>query len=207
MNELSPHEPSLLKASAFLETDRGSFEWNCEHNSDLLTVSISGRTIEWGPRKPDYKGKSYPPVWVPASTRSRLHSGKFQWDFVIEEMARAQIGVGFMLLWDIGPDWGFFGYLGSSSSAWAYDPSTGDVVYNTASIQGGAPKIVDGRTGVVTVHLDLPRDAEGAANFSINGVNTQLIRLPESSVILPAACFLKETQKVTLANFQQIPIP
>jgi hypothetical protein len=122
---------------------------------------------------------------------------------VVEEMACAQIGIGIMLLWEIGPDWGFFGYLGSSSSAWAYDPSTGDVVYNTKSIQGGLPKFADGHKGVVTVHLDLPREGEGKARFSINGTETRPILLPDNSVVLPAACFMKETQKVTLANFKQ----
>jgi hypothetical protein len=203
MSEPSAREPALLSATSFSETDRGSFDWNPNHNADLLTVSNGGRTIEWGPRKSEYKGKFYPPAWVPASTRSHLHGGKFQWDFVIDEMACAQIGIGFMLLWDIGPDWGFFGYLGSSTSAWAYDPSTGDVVYNTESIEGGLPKIADGHTGVVSVQLDLPREAEGAARFSINGTASKPIRLPTGSVVLPAACLLKESQKVTLANFQE----
>jgi hypothetical protein len=98
--------------------------------------------------------------------------------------------------------WGFFGYLGSSPSAWAYDPSTGDVVYNTKSIQGGLPKITDGSAGVVTVRLDLPRDAAGTGGFSMNGTDSHPIRLPEGSVVLPAACFLKESQKVSLANFR-----
>jgi hypothetical protein len=202
MSQDSTHEPSLLKASALAEADRGSFEWDSGHNADLLTVSNNGLTIEWGPRKPQYTGKYYPPAWVPASTRAHLHSGQFQWDFVIDETASAQLGIGFMLLWDIGPDWGFFGYLGSSTTAWSYDPSTGDVVYNTNSIQGGLPKITDGRAGVVTVHLDLPRNAAGTGRFSMNGTDSIPIRLPESSVVLPAACCLKETQKVTLANFR-----
>src|SRR5262245_16564624 len=202
MSHDSTPEPSLLKAAAFAVADRGAFEWDSGHNADLLTVSNNGLTIEWGPRKPQYTGKYYPPAWVPASTRSRLHSGRFQWDFVIDEMAGAQLGIGFMLLWDVGPDWGFFGYLGSSTSAWSYDPSTGDVVYNTASIQGGLPKIADGRAGVVTVHLDLPRDAAGTGKFSMNGTDSPPIRLTEGPVVLPAACFLKETQKVTLANFR-----
>ena len=201
MSQDSTHEPSLLKAAAFAEVDRGSFEWDSKHNADLLTVSNNGQSIEWGPRKPQYAGQ-YPPAWVPASTRSRLHSGQFQWDFVIDEIAGAQLGIGFMLLWDIGPDWGFFGYLGSSTSAWAYDPSTGDVVYNTESIEGGLPKTEDGRAGVVTVHLDLPRDAAGAGRFSMNGIDSLPIRLPEGSVVLPAACFLKERQKVSLSNFR-----
>jgi hypothetical protein len=141
-------------------------------------------------------------VWVPASTRARLHSGKFRWDFVVEEMACAQIGIGFMLLWDVGPDWGFYGYLGSSTTAWAYDPSTGDVVCNTKSIQGGLPKIADGHRGVVTVRLDLPRDAEGTARFSINGTEARAVLLPVSSVVLPAACLLKETQRVTLGDLE-----
>ena len=141
---------------------------------------------------------------MPASTRSRLHSGRFEWDYVIEEMAGAQIGIGFMLLWDLGPDWGFFGYLGSSTSAWAYDPSTGDIVTHTESIQGGLPKIADGGAGVVTVRLDLPRDAAGMGLFSMNGVESLPIGLPEGSVVLPAACFLKESQRVSLANFRAI---
>jgi hypothetical protein len=146
--------------------------------------------------------KHYPPVWVPASTRSRLHSGRYQWDFVIDELARAQIGIGFMLLWDLGPDWGFYGYLGASTTAWAYDPSTGDVVNNTKSIQRGLPKISDGHSGVVSVILDLPRDAGGTGMFSINGRNSLPISVPIGSVVLPASCLLKESQKISLANFR-----
>ena len=200
---MTSHEPFLLQATAFPEKEIGSFEWDPDHNSEFLTVSNGGRTIEWRPRKPEGEGKSQPPAWVPASTRSYLHSGKFQWDFLVEEMATAQIGIGFMLLWNIGPDWGLFGYLGSSDTAWSYDPSTGDVVYATQSIQGGLPIFTDRRTGIVSVHLDLPRYSEGTARFSINGINTQPIPLPEGAVILPAACFLKETQKVTLGRLQQ----
>jgi hypothetical protein len=204
MTQPTSQEPILLQATALSGTDIGSFEWNTNHNSDLLTISNNGQTIEWSTKKPQYKGKYYPPAWVPASTLSHLHSGRFQWDFVVEEMANAQIGIGFMLLWDIGPDWGFFGYLGSSHTAWSYDPSTGDVVSNTKSIQGRLPKFADGHNGIVSVRLDIPRHTEGIARFSIDGTDTQPIPLPLSSVILPAACFLKESQKVTLANFQQV---
>lgn len=118
-------------------------------------------------------------------------------------MASAQIGVGFILLWDVGPDWGFFGYLGASPAAWAYDPSTGDVVGNTQSIEGDLPKFADGRTGVVSVHLDLPRRGDGSARFRVDGVDTQRIPLPKGAVVLPAACFLRETQRVTLAQFER----
>jgi hypothetical protein len=187
---------------AFAEGDTGAFEWDAGHNTHLLTVSNDGRTIEWGPRKPEYTGKYYPPAWVPASTRARLHSGQFRWDFVINELAGAQLGIGFLLLWDIGPDWGFFGYLGSSTSAWSYDPSTGDVVYNTQSIQGGLPKVSDGHSGVVSVRLELPRDAAGTAWFSMTGTDSRPIALPDGSVVLPAACFLRESQKVSLAGFR-----
>ena len=78
----------------------------------------------------------------------------------------------------------------STVTAWSYDPSTGDVVYNTESIEGGLPKFADGRTGVVTVHLNLLRDAEGEAKFSVAGKASKRIRLPAGSVVLPAACFL-----------------
>ena len=202
MNPDPRRDPGLLKATAFAPTDWGAFEWDAGHNADLLTVSNNGRTIEWGPRKLQYTGKYYPPAWVPASTGARLHSGPFRWDFVIDELAGAQLGIGFMLLWEFGPDWGFFGYLGSSSSAWSYDPSTGDVVSNTESIQGGLPKSTDGHSGVVSVHLELPRDAAGTAWFSVQGVESRLIALPESSVVLPAACFHRESQRVSLAGFR-----
>jgi hypothetical protein len=195
-------EPELLKATALAPTDWGAFEWDAGRNADLLTVSNGGRTIEWGPRKPQYTGKYYPPAWVPASTRARLHSGQFRWDFAIDELAGAQLGVGFMLLWDIGPDWGFYGYLGSSTSAWSYDPSTGDVVYNTESIQGGLPKSTDGHSFVVSVRLELPRDSACTAWFSVQRTESRSVALPEGSVVLPAACFLRESQRVSLAGFR-----
>ena len=160
------------------------------------------RPSSGGRRNPRTKG-SIRPAFVPASTRSQLHSGTYRWDFVIDEMAAAQIGIGFMLLWDVGPDWGFFGYLGASSSAWAYDPSTGDIVRNTESIHGGLPTLADGHTGVVSVELNVPRHAEGNARFMVDGVATPRVELPASAVMLPAACFLKERQKVTLANFRR----
>jgi hypothetical protein len=116
----------LLRAVDLAESDIGACEWDRLHNADLLTVADDGQTIVWESPKPTYTGKLYPPAWVPATTRLHLHSGTYHWDFVVEEMKNAQIGVGFMLLWDVGPDWGFFGYLGSSVTAWSYDPSTGD---------------------------------------------------------------------------------
>ena len=193
--------PSLLKATTLSEGDVGSFEWNASHNDSILTVSDSGLSIEWGPKKPQYEGM-YPPAFVPATTLLQLHSGAFKWDFVIEEMAEAQIGVGFMLQWDIGPDWGMFGYLGAANSAWSYDPSSGDIVNDTQSIHGGLPKFADGRRGVVSVELNLPRDREGSGKFVVDGKDTPQIELPECAVLLPAACLLKETQKITLANFR-----
>lgn len=202
MNADPTRKPELLKATALAPTDWGTFEWDAGHNADLLTVSNGGRTIEWGPRKRQYTGKYYPPAWVPAPTRAHLHSGRFLWDFVIDELAGAQLGIGFMLLWDIGPDWGFYGYLGSSTSAWSYDPSTGDVVSNTESIQGGLPKSTDGHSCVVSVRLELPRDSAGSAWLSMQGTESRPIALPKDSVVLPAACFLQESQKVSLAGFR-----
>ena len=204
-------EPRLLKATTLPETDRGTFEWDPDHTSDLLTISNDRRTVEWksttleekAERYAPFEGGYLPPLWLRATTRAQLHSGSFQWDFIIDEMAGGQIGIGFLLQWDIGPDWGFFGYLGSSTTAWAYDPLTGNVVRNTESMEGGLPQFPDGRAGIVTVHLDLPRNAEGKARFSILGVDSQPIDLPESSVVLPAACLLAETQKVTLGRLQQ----
>jgi len=196
-------EPELLSAVDLIESNIGVCEWNRLHNSDLLTVSDDGQTIGWESRKPTYAGKHYPPAWVQASTELKLHSATFQLDFVVEDMKNAQIGVGFMLLWDVGPDWGFFGYLGSSPTAWAYDPFTGDVVTSTRSIEAGLPKFGDGRTGVVSIELQLPRNDRGAARFLVNGVESRTIELPKGAVVLPAACLLKEGQRVRLARFEK----
>jgi hypothetical protein len=87
-----------------------------------------------------------------------LHSGTFSLDFVVDDMANAQIGVGFLLAFEGGLfDWGFYGYLGAGAFAWAYDPSTGDLVTGTESIQGRLPKFPNSRTGVVTLEVDSPR--------------------------------------------------
>jgi hypothetical protein len=192
--------PELLRATSLAEGDLGSFEWDASHNTRLLSYSGDRRTVEWGPRMPEHQG-AYPPAWVPAPTVARLHSGAFRWEFVVDEMAGAQIGIGFLLLWDVGPDWGFFGYLGSSNSAWAYDPSTGDIVTATKSVRGGLPTFPDRRRGVVAVELDVPRGRKGQARFIVDGTRTPAVALPEAAVVLPAACLLRESQKVTLQAF------
>lgn len=213
MGEQAPNEPTLVSASDLAESDIGTCVWDCDH-TERLALSNGGQTITWRPRKPEgifrrlwrrlaRQTDFYPPAWVPAPTRLRLHSGSYRWEFVVEEMASAQIGVGFMLLWDVGPDWGFFGYLGSSPSAWAYDPSTGDVVCNTQSIQGNLPQFSDRHTGTVSVHLSLPRRAAGAATFRVSGVDADAIALPKGAVVVPAACLLRETQSVSLANLER----
>jgi hypothetical protein len=203
MSDPEGNAPVLLNAASLAEADVGSCTWDPDLNSALLSVSEDGLTVEWGPKKPEYEAKFYPPAWVPASTRMRLHSGTFRWDFVVEEMAKAQIGLGFMLLWNLGVDWGFFGYLGASPTAWAYDPSTGDVVCNTQSIEGGLPKFKNRRRGVVSVQLHLPRQDEGSGCFVVNDVKSRPIRLPVGAVILPAACLLKESQRVTLSRYER----
>ena len=105
-------EPSLLQAKSLKDSSIGTVRWSLKNEENLLAVTNGGQTIEWEPREngPD----KHHPCWVPACTGLHLHSGRFRWDFVIDEMASGQIGVGFMLLWDVGPDWGFFGYLGAS---------------------------------------------------------------------------------------------
>jgi hypothetical protein len=189
-------EPSLLHARDLGASDRGRMAWRRDHNADALTVSADARTVTWAPGSTT----GHPPAWIPIETEARLFGGAFEWDFVVEEMAAGQIGVGFMLAWDIGPDWGFFGYLGSSTSAWAYDLSSGDVVYATKSIEGSLPRSADARTGVVTVRLEVPADAPGAATFRVAGVDSRPIELPAGAVVIPAACLLRETQRVRLVG-------
>ena len=115
-------------------------------------------------------------------------------------MAAAQLGVGFLLVFEGGLlDWGFYGYLGAGVFAWAYNPSTGDVVSQTKSIQGGLPKFLNCSSGIVTLGLSLPRHAPGAAFFSVQGVQSREIPLPTGAVAKPAACLLSESQVVRLA--------
>jgi len=102
-----------------------------------------------------------------------------------------------------GGDWGFFGYLGASNTAWSYDPSTGDVVTATESIEGGLPKFENGRSGVVQVDAYLPRHDAGVIKFIVNGVESKPIPVPVGSVILPAACFLKPGQRITLTELKR----
>ena len=192
--------PRALDARDLPQGDIGACTWDAAHNDDLLTVSNAGRTVHWGPRKSSYHGVHYPPAWVPAKTLLLLHSGTFSLDFVVDEMVNAQIGVGFLIAFERGLlDWGFYGYLGAGTFAWAYDPSTGDVVTGTESIQGGLPTFRDRRTGVVTLELDLPRRDAGIARFRIQGQDSRDISLPSGAVAVPAACLLKAGQRVTLA--------
>jgi hypothetical protein len=193
--------PALLSATALDPHDQGSFAWAGD-NADVLSYSDGSRTVTWGPRRPEYTGH-YPPAWVPVPTDARLHSGAFQWSFLVEEMMEAQIGVGFMLQWDEGLDWGFFGYLGAGHTAWAYDPSTGDIVNATKSICGGLPVFPDRRRGVVAVELDVPRQGAGRARFIVDGTPTPAIALPEAAVIVPAACLLHEGQRLTLSALER----
>jgi hypothetical protein len=193
-------EPSLRRASEFAERDIGRLIWDPTHNPDLLSFSDDRRTVEWGPRRPTFKGP-YPPAWVPIRSRAHLHSATFKWDFVVEEMADAQIGVGFMLQWDQGLDWGFFGYLGAGVTAWAYDPSTGDVVSKTESIAGDLPTFENRHSGVVSVRLALPRARAGTGTFVVNGSEAPTIQLPVGAVVVPAACLCREEQRIRLAGF------
>ncbi len=191
-------------AWAYESDNIGELLWDSDHNSDRLTVTGDGLTIEWDENK---NRQDEAPCWIPALTRLFLHSGQFSLDFKIDEMAECQLGVGFMLqLTDginVGADWGFFGYLGSSNTAWAYDPSTGDVVTATESIEGGLPKIDNGPSGVVRMRVSAPREEPGFVRFVMNGVESRPIPLPVGAVVLPAACFLKTGQMVTLSSFQR----
>lgn len=68
------------------------------------------------------------------------------------------------------------------------------------SIEGSLPRSADARTGVVTVRLEVPADAPGAATFRVAGVDSRPIELPAGAVVIPAACLLRETQRVRLVG-------
>src|SRR5438552_719494 len=57
MHEPSGTQPVLLNALGLDGSDIGSFEWNRTHNTDRLSVTNEGLTIEWDPRKRPPKEK------------------------------------------------------------------------------------------------------------------------------------------------------
>jgi len=196
-NPKNNEQPKIANAMTYEKEDIGKIEWNTEHNKDSLIFSNENQTVKWNP-------KNGQKAFLPTTTSLHLHSGKFTLDFNIEEINSAQIGVGFMLLWDNGLlDWGFFGYLGAGFYAWSYDPSTGDVVNAENSIQGDLPKFENKHSGIITVELNLPRNAKGEGKFIINGVESNPIKLPIGAVVVPAATLLKKEQKITIANFKK----
>jgi len=193
-------KPYFLDSSTFSSEQLnsfGEFRFSSDQNaSSPIKFSNNDCTVEWtAPSEV---------VWIPVQTKAKLHSGKWFLEFDVESMASRQIGVGFLLEWNIGPDWGFFGYLGSSSSAWSYDPSTGDIVTNTESIQGNLPKFT-GNSGVIGLELDLPQNEIGKFTFIVDGVRTPTKQLPNSgAVAIPAVCLLSRGQKVTIRNFVRL---
>ncbi len=192
-NPKNNEQPQLANAMTYEKEDIGKVEWN---NKDSLILSNDNQIMEWN-------SKNGQIAFLPATTALRLHSGKYSLDFNIEEMNSAQIGVGFILLWDNGLlDWGFFGYLGAGFYAWSYDPSTGDVINAENSIQGGLPKFENKRSGIITIELNLPRNAEGEGKFIVNGIKSNPIKLPIGAVVVPAATLLRKDQKITISNFK-----
>jgi len=51
----------------------------------------------------------------------------------------------------------------------------------------------------VTLELELPRVEAGLVRFRIQSQDSQPISLPPGGVVVPAACLLKEGQRVTLS--------
>lgn len=118
--------------------------------------------------------------------------------------------MGFLLDWTlVGPDWGFYGYLGSSHTGWSYDPSTGDIVSGTESITqpaGSLPKFT-GAGGTIAIEFHLPVGAAGHARFVIDGVKLDEkhnIELPASAVVVPACCLLKKGQKIVITRCDKL---
>ena len=197
---LSSFEPTLLQASSCSSSLTSTFAFNPKDLNPVLSLTNDNKTIEW------VSNITY--AWLGIETLLNLFDGKYSLDFKIDSMQNYQLGVGFLLVWEISPgetscDWGFYGYLGSSESGFSYDPSTGDIVSHTESIAGGLPILKENK-GVVSLELDLPKDKEGEAWFVIDGVKTPSVKLPIGAVVRPAACLLRRNQKITLENFKKI---
>lgn len=164
-------------------------EWDRQWTPNELDISDAGLTLAWDTEEQF--------AWLPAQTTAKLSDGIFFLDFHIDSIVSRQIGVGFLI---DPPDWGFYGYLGAGRNAWSYDAFEGAIVTQEAAIYSNLPKIEE--SGTITMYLDLKR--ENKCVFFVNSVETPPIPLPPNSIVIPAACLLKQGQKVTLANFEQI---
>lgn len=60
-----PSNVQPVNASKYEQIDISDVLWDTDHNSDRLTVSGEGLTIEWDENK-DNEGESTP-CWIPAS--------------------------------------------------------------------------------------------------------------------------------------------
>ena len=193
-------KPYLLDSSSFSseqKNDFGEFRFSIDRDADSpIQFSNNDCTVTW-PTPPEF-------AWAPVPTKAKLHSGKWSLEFHVESMQKRQIGIGFLLDWNCGPDWGFYGYLGSSNSAWSYDPSTGDIVSNTDSIHSRLPTFT-GDSGVIGLELDLPSNGKGKFTFIVNGVRTPTKEIPHSgAVAVPAVCLLSVGQRVTIKNLVRL---
>lgn len=200
LKKINMIHPLLLTASSCFSPYSNKLAFSSKNIDPIISISNNDQTIEWT------SDLTY--AWVGVETELLLYNGSFSLDFQVESMKNYQLGVGFLLAWDIGNgeisfDWGFYGYLGSSDSAYAYDPSTGDIVQNTQSIKGNLPKL-EKDSGLITLVLNLPAKEKGEAWFVIDGVQTPKIELPVGAVVKPAACLLRKGQKITLNNFVEI---
>jgi hypothetical protein len=175
------------------DTAGAELRWDARHTQKPLAISGDGLTLSWD-QDSDTK---YQPIWLGSQTTARLSSGVFTWDFQIKSLASQQIGVGLMLE---PADWGFFGYLGASSTAWSYDAYEGAIVTATEAIHSGLPVIRE--AGTVRVRLDLRHNYE--FKFIVDGTETPTVSLPKGSVVIPAGCLLRKGQIVTIGNFQKL---
>jgi hypothetical protein len=153
-----------------------------------LDVSEDRKTVAWT--------KDMQLAWVPCAVDS-LFDRDFSLTFGIQSGVDEQIGVGFGL---VPLDWGFYGYLGASHTAWAYDPSSGDIVCATKEFKSGLPTLPSG-VGFITLSCKLTNRNQCSAQFLVNGQPTEPFPLPSNSIVQPAVCVLRKNQRVTLKNF------
>eukprot|EP01117_Protostelium_nocturnum_P020595 TRINITY_DN934_c0_g1_i1.p1 TRINITY_DN934_c0_g1~~TRINITY_DN934_c0_g1_i1.p1 ORF type:complete len:239 (+),score=55.69 TRINITY_DN934_c0_g1_i1:154-870(+) len=184
-----PHPELLVSSSIPPLRSPLHLTWKTDKVSQFLTLSEEDTTVQYT--------SNDAAAWVPIQSKERLHSGRFLLKFDIQNIGDGQIGVGFLLDWNVGVDWGFFGYLGSSSTGWSYDPKTGDIVSSTESISGGHPKF-DAENGTVAVEFNLPRDKDGTATFIVKGERIAPVELSKGAVVAPAACLFRKGQKVSM---------
>eukprot|EP01084_Bolivina_argentea_P314229 544257_1 len=192
--------------------------WDINASSYGLSVINDGHKILW-----DETIENIDEIeWLGSQCLPILHKGIFEWQFEIGPLHNSEMGCGIMLY---PPKYGTFGYLGTGSNQWSYDPSSGDIITETESIMNKLPKFENNKGGIIDVKLDLKYS--NSFQFIVNGQEIPNVKIKtwsqnyadklrntldydndfidiEHPAVVVAAYLVHRNQWVNIMNFKQI---